>query len=229
MRNSFWLLISLLLPLAGAAQTPPPVRVEIQYELKRNGRAVAEIVERLEHGNGRYQLTETWKGKGMYALLGRAKRTSAGTLDADGLRPREYTDERSGRDTQRVWIDWKAKTITRRYKGPERTEPVQPDTQDRLSFLLALMLQSPKGQPISFHVVDGRGMSRHTYKPGGRERLATPAGEFDTFKLVRRNEGSGEVAEIWLAANRGHLPVRILVTENDGTRYEHVATRISPP
>ena len=30
------------------------------------------------------------------------------------------------------------------------------------------------------------------------------------------------------AAQR-YLPVRILVTENDGTRYEHIATRISPP
>lgn len=229
MRSSFWLLISLAFPLAGLAQGPGQVRVEIEYDLKRNGRTVAEIVEHLEHGNGAYRLTETWKGKGVYALLGRAKRVSAGALGADGPRPHEYTDERSGRDTQRVWFDWKANTITRRYKGPPRTEPVPPDTQDRLSFLLALMFRSPKGEPISFHVADGRGMSRHTYKHNGRERLATPAGEFETLKLVRRNEGSGEVAEIWLATNRSYLPVRILVMENDGTRYEHVATRISPP
>jgi hypothetical protein len=72
-------------------------------------------------------------------------------------------------------------------------------------------------------------MSRHTYKPNGRERLATPAGEFDTVKLIRRNEGSREVAEIWLAVDRSYLPVRILVVEKDCTRYEHVATRISQP
>jgi hypothetical protein len=230
MRSSFWLLISLAFPLTALAQGPGPVvRVEIEYDLKRNGKTVAEILERLEHGNGAYHLTETWKGKGVYALLGRAKRMSAGTLGADGPRPNEYADERSGRDTQRVWFDWKANTITRRYKGPPRTEPVPPDTQDRLSFLLALTFHSPKGEPISFHVADGRGMSRHTYKPNGRERLATPAGEFETLRLLRRNEGSGEVAEIWLAADRSYLPVRIVVTENDGTRYEHVATRISPP
>ena len=56
-----------------------------------------------------------------------------------------------------------------------------------------------------------------------------PAGEFETLKLVRRNEGSGDVTEIWLAANLGYLPVRILVAEKDGTRFEHVATRISRP
>jgi hypothetical protein len=229
MRSSFWLLISLPVALSALAQATPPARVEIEYDLKRNGSAMAEVVERLEHGNGAYRLTETWRGRGVYALLGRAKRTSAGILGAGGPRPQEFVDERSGRDTQRVSFDWKANTITRRYKGATRTEPVPTDTQDRLSFLLALTYYSQKGEPVSFHIADGRGMSRHTYKPNGRERLATPAGEFDTVKLIRKNEGSGEVSEIWLAANRSYLPVRILVTENDGTRYEHVATRISQP
>lgn len=229
MRSSFWLLISLLAPLEAAAQVAPPARVEIEFELQRNGSTMAEVVEQLEHGNGAYRLVETWKGRGMYALLGRAKRTSEGSMDADGPRPREYVDERSGRDTQRVSFDWNARTITRRYKGATRTEPVPPDTQDRLSFLLALAYLSQKAGPASFHVADGRGMSRHTYKPNGRERIATPAGEFDAVKLIRRNDGSGEVSEIWLAANRGYLPVRIVVMEKDGTRYEHLATRISQP
>jgi Protein of unknown function (DUF3108) len=227
MRKLFWLLISLPLAASAFAQAIPPARVEIEYELKRNGSTMAEVVERLEHANGAYQLTETWKGKGVYALLGRAKRTSQGSLGADGPRPHEYMDERSGRDTQRVSFDWNANTITRRYKGQTRTEPVPTDTQDRLSFLLALTFASQKNQPVSFHIADGRGMSRHTYSPNGRERIGTPAGEFDAVKLMRKNEGSGEVAEVWLAANRSYLPVRIVVTEKDGTRFEHVATRIS--
>jgi hypothetical protein len=229
MRSWFWLLISAPFADPALAQAAPPARVEIEYELMRNGKAMAEVVERIEHGNGTYHLTETWRGKGMYALLGRAKRTSEGTLGAGGPRPREYVDERSGRDTQRVTFDWAANTITRRYKGATRTEPVPADTQDRLSFLFALSLSSQKPRAISFHVADGRGMSRHTYKPNGRERLATPAGEFETVKLLRRNEGSGEMAEIWLAASRSYLPVRILLVEKDGTRYEHLATRISQP
>jgi len=229
MRNLLWLLISLPVAISALAQVLPPARVELEYDLMRNGSKMAEVVERLEHGNGTYQLTETWKGRGVYALLGRAKRTSEGNLGADGPRPREYVDERSGRDTQRVSFDWSANTITRRYKGATRTEPVPADTQDRLSFLLALTFYSQKGEPVSFHIADGRGMSRHTYRPNGRERLATPAGEFDTLKLLRKNEGSGEVSEIWLAADRGYLPVRIVVVEKDGTRYEHVATRISQP
>jgi hypothetical protein len=228
MRSSSWLLISLGVAVLGSAQAEPPARVEIEYELLRNGRTMAEVVERLEHANGAYSLTETWRGKGMYALLGRAKRTSAGALTAEGPRPHEYVDERSGRDTQRVSFDWKANTITRRYKGATRTEPVPPDTQDRLSFLFALSFLSQKGEPVTFHVADGRGMSLHTYTPSGREKVATPAGEFEALKVLRRN-GSGDVVDIWLAADRNYLPVRIVVVEGDGTRYEHVARRISQP
>jgi len=232
MRSSSWLLTSLGVALAGAAHAAPPaaqptVRVEIEYEVLRNGRTMAEVHERLEHGNGAYRLTETWKGKGVYALLGKATRTSEGSFGPEGPRPREYMDERSGRDTQRVWFDWGANTITRRYKGPARTEPLLPGTQDRLSFLLALGFLSQKGQPINLYIADGRGLAQHVYKPNGRERLTIPAGKFDTVKLIRHKEGSGEVSEIWIAVDRGNLPVRIVLQEPDGTRYEHLAIRVS--
>ena len=102
-----------------------------------------------------------------------------------------------------------------------------PDTQDRLSFLLALTYVSRQGRAASFHVADGRGMSRHAYEPIGRERVATPAGEFEAVKVVRRHEDAGESAEVWCAAEYGYLPVRIVLQEKDGTRYEHLARRIS--
>jgi len=228
MRSSFSLLISVAIATGAHAQGAAALRVEIEYELKRNGRTVAEVLERLEHANGSYQITETWKGRGLYAVMGKAKRTSQGSLDADGPRPHEYVDERSGRDTQRASFDWSAGTITRRYKGPARTEALLPGTQDRLSFLFALTYQARKGQPISMYIADGRGLSHHVYQPDGRERLKTPAGEFDTLKLIRRNEGSGEISEIWFISERTYLPVRIVVSEKDGTRYEHIVTRLSP-
>ena len=225
--RSWWLpLASLALSASAAAQPALPARVEIEYELKRNGSVMAEVVDRLEQAKGGYELSEHWKGKGIYAVMGKAKRTSAGMLTANGPSPTEYVDERSGRDTQRVTFDRKASTITRRYKGETRTEPVPPDTQDRLSFLLALSFASTNSGPLSFHVADGRGMSHHVYRFSGRERVATPAGEFDAIKLTRSNNGTDELAELWFAVDRGHLPVRIVLVEKDGTRYEHLARRI---
>lgn len=224
MRNWLWLLLS----VAALAQAAPPAHVEIEYELRRNGRRIAEVVDRLEHADGTYRLTETWRGKGLFALLGRAKRTSHGRVAEDGLRPLEFADERSGRDTARAWFDWQAKTFTMRYKGNSSTHALPSNPQDGITFLLTFAFNPPNPEPVRVQVINGRGMSEYIYEPAASERLSVPAGEFDTLKLLRKKPGRDELrGEIWLAASRSYLPVRILIVEEDGTRYEQVATRIS--
>jgi hypothetical protein len=225
MRSWSFLLLSLVLPAAHAA---PPGRVELDFELRRNGSAIAVVEERLEHGDGSYALQETWRGKGLYRLLGKATRTSRGHVAAEGLRPVEFTDERTGRDTARAWFDWEAKTVTMQYKGERRVQPLPPHAQDRLSFLLALSFVPQGTQPIVFNIADGKGgLSHHEYQVGAQERVSTPAGEFDAVRVWRQKED--ERAEIWLATQLGGLPVRVLITERNGTTYEQVATRIFAP
>ena len=223
MRNWFWLLIS----VASVAGAEPPPRLEVAYALTRNGSPMAEVVERLEYSGGNYQLTEIWKGKGLYALLGSARRVSQGSIAQGTLRPREFFDERSGRDTARAWFDWNARTLTMQYKGNRASEPLPPNAQDRLSFLFALSLVPGRAESVSYTIADGKGLSRHVYQLAGRERIRTPAGEFDAVKALRQG-ADRESAELWLAVEKSYIPVRLLVLEKDGTRYEQVATRISP-
>jgi hypothetical protein len=217
---------SLLISVALSAQAEPPRQLEIAFTMSRNGSAMAEVVERLEYLQGNYKLTETWKGKGIYALLGSARRVSQGSLAEGSLRPREFFDERSGRDTARAWFDWNAKTLTMQYKSNKASEPLPPNAQDRLSFLFALSLVPGKADSVSYTIADGKGLSRHVYRVVGRERIRTPLGEFDTVKMARQGD-ERETAELWLAAERAFIPVRLLVVEKDGTRYEQLATRIS--
>jgi len=223
MRNWSWLLLS----VAFAAHAEAPPQLEISFTLTLNGSAMAEVTERLEYAQGNYKLTETWKGKGVYALLGSARRVSQGTIADGTLRPREFFDERSGRDTARAWFDWKAQTLTMQYQGNKASEPLPPNAQDRLSFLFALSLLPVRAESVSYSIADGKGLSRQEYKVVGRERLKTQVGEFNTVKVARKGEGR-ESAELWLAAERGHVPVRLVVVEKDGTRYEQNPTRISP-
>ena len=223
MRNLFFLLIS----TAALAHATPPARIEIAYEMTRNDMTMAETREQLEHSSGRYQLTETWSGKGLFALMGTIKRTSRGDITAHGSRPREFTDERTGRETARAWFDWEAKSLTMQYQDPPRVEPLPPNAQDRLSFLLALSFLPGRAQTAGFAIFDGKGQSRHEYRVAGRERLKTPAGEFDTV-VVERTSGN-DAARLWLAAELGHLPVRLLVVQKDGTRLDQVAIRITRP
>src|SRR5436190_15635378 len=119
MRNWF---IPILLSVAGGAAAAPPQRVEVGYELARNGSVVAEVSDRLEHDGKSYKLSETWKGKGMYSLRGEARRSSAGAIAADGLRPQKFEAKRSGRDAKQHEFDTKVATPTLQ-------------RQDRISFI----------------------------------------------------------------------------------------------
>jgi hypothetical protein len=232
--RKFW---SLLISFGGLAQlTPlalaaPPARVEIVYELTKNGSALADIVERLEHGGGKYRLVETWKGRGVYALLGQITRSSHGTVGAGGLRPIEFADERTGRETSRAKFDWKARTLTMQYKGDPQTVPMPPNAQDRLSFMLSFAFAPPGTQPIPLSVADGGSVSAYVFDVVGQERVKTPAGEFDAVKVARRKSGPEDrrSTEIWLAPAQAHLPIRVVTTEKDGSRIEQVVTSISVP
>lgn len=224
MRRSLLLLTSLAW-LASAAAAPPP-RLELAWVLTKDGTPIAEIVQTLDYSRGKYHITELWHGRGLYRLMGTIKRQSRGEVGAEGLRPAEYTDERSGRATERATFDWKAKTVTYQYKGPATTMALPPNPRDRLQFLLQFAFRPPRGERVALDVVDGRGISDQVYRVEGREHFKSAAGEFDALKLVRRKEGN-ERAEIWLAADREYLPVRILIIDKKGARLDQVVTRIS--
>jgi hypothetical protein len=206
--------IPIALSVAASAAAAPPQRVEIGYELARNGSVVAEVSDRLEHDGHTYRLSETWKGKGIYSLRGEAKRTSTGAVAPDGLRPQKFEDGRSGRDAKQHEFDAKAATPTLL-------------RQDRLSFIWNFAFAPPR-EAVTVTVADGKGTSTYVYQPAGRERVKTPAGEFDALKLVkRRKQGEDKTTEIWLAADRQYLPVRIMIVEKDGTKIEQVAVKIA--
>ena len=211
MRN---LCLTIVLSLATAALAAPPKQVEIAYEVARNGSALAEVSQRLEHDRRSYRLTETWKGKGVFALRGEAARSSQGAVAADGLRPQKFEDKRPGRDTRRAEFDPSARTPTLQ-------------RQDQLSFMWTLAFAPPRNL-VTASVADGKSVTSYTYKVAGRERVKTPAGEFDALKLVKQKENPDDKAtEIWLAAKRNYLPVRILIVEKDGSKIDQVAVRIN--
>lgn len=208
--------IALSVLAAASAQAAPPQRVEVTYEISRNGSVVAEVTERLEHDGTAYRLSETWRGRGLFALRGEATRTSVGAVAPDGLRPRAFEDRRSGREPRKAEFDAASASPT-------------PDRQDRLSFLWSMAFAPPRG-PVRYTVSDGKGTVRYTYEPAGRERVQLPAGAMEALKFVkRRDDPHDKVTEVWLAADRGNVPVKLLYIEKDGTRVEQQAVRIAAP
>src|SRR2546430_16775084 len=119
MRNWFLLLIS----VAALAQAAPPARVEIDYEVTRNGMALADIEHRFEHTGGAYQVTETWRGRGLFYLRGKIRRENHRAITAQRLQPPEYPDKRARRRPGRAPPHRHAKIVTRPYPGEPATLP----------------------------------------------------------------------------------------------------------
>jgi hypothetical protein len=213
MRN-FFFPIAFSLAASWPAAAVPPQRVEIGYELVRNGMVVGEVREQLEHDGRTYRLSETLSGKGVFALRGESTRSSTGAVAADGLRPKKFEHKRSGRDTRQAEFD-----------PADRTPTLQ--RQDGLSFIWSFAFAPPKNT-VSVTVADGRRVTAYAYQVAGRERVKTPAGEFDALKLAKRRDNpQDKVTEIWLAADRNYVPVRILVVDKDGTRLDQLAVKIT--
>lgn len=212
MRN-LCLTIVLSLGLPAAALAAPPRKAEIVYELARNGMVLAEVTQRLEHDGKTYRLSEDVRGKGMLALKGDISRTSQGAIAADGLRPRHFEDKRSGRDTLKADFDPAAKLPTLKQ-------------QDQLSLVWTFAF-APTAKEAGVSVADGKRVSEYTYQPAGREKVKTPAGEFDALKFEKKRvRPEDKSLELWIAADR-QVPVRILIVDKDGTRLDQVATKIS--
>jgi hypothetical protein len=213
MRNLFFP-IAISLAVSGSASAAPPQRVEISYEVAHNGLVVAQVQERLEHDGRSYRLSETLSGKGAFAKRGESTRSSQGTVAADGLRPQKFEHKRSGRDTLHAEFDSAANTPTLQ-------------RQDGLSFIWSFAF-APPNKTANVMVADGKDVTSYAYEVAGRERIKTPAGEFDALKLVkRRDHPQDKITEIWLAADRNYIPVRILVVDKRGLRLDQLAVKIA--
>lgn len=147
---------------------------------------------------------------------------SQGGIDAAGLAPVRYTDQRRGRGEQAANFQRKAGKIT--FSGNPAEFPLLQGSQDRLSWMLqlaAIALAEPKrvatGSRVVLHVVGARGDSDvWAFQVTGSEEVSTPDGAVKTIKLLREPRKPHDTrVEVWLAPSLHYLPVRAKqTTEN---------------
>ena len=208
------------------AQAVPPERITLTYELKRNS-LVVDVSETLEHDGRTYVITSEGKGRGILALFGILKRTSRGRITAQGLRPDEFRDERPGGWTVSAKFDWDARSVTQEKNGKSETLKMPATAQDPLSLAYSFAFVPPKDKEYDVTRADGRGLTPFRFTVVGNEKLATPAGEMQTLHIAKVLDGPEDKStDIWFAAERDFLPVRVLVVEKDGTRSDQMVTRI---
>lgn len=216
---------------AQAASAAPPARIALVYDLARDGQPIAEVVETLEHGEGRYSIVSEAKGKGVLAALplGVFRRESRGEVTAAGLQPSGFREQRPGRVSVAT-LDWSAGELVTESRGRSEVHPLDGPTHDRLTQLYNFgFVPPPAGGEIAMRVTDGRGVSEQHYVVARREAVDVGAGRFDALRLERVHEpGDRRETVVWLAVERDYLPVRILLVDRDGARMDQTLQRMEP-
>jgi hypothetical protein len=223
-------LVALLLCLPPlAVRAAPPDAIKAGYDLARNGLRIATVQDAFERNGGNYRLVSESVAVGVAAVFirKRIRGVSSGAVTAAGLRPEQF-DYSDGDKTVSASFDWKAERVNLAYDDRKEALPLPQGTQDRLSLTYQFMfLPLDKMKVVPVHMTNGRKIESYRYSVAGSEPIETPLGKMNTVHLVKQREsGDNNQTEIWLATERSNVPVRILIVESDGTRYEQVISQL---
>jgi len=221
-----------LIALAAAAVAAPPATVKAGYDVYRDGLHIVTMQETFEQGDGKYHIVSESDPVGVLALLVRTrlKVVSNGTVTPAGLRPEQFDYGRLDDASKSVsaTFDWSAGLLRMAFDGRNETAPILAGAQDGLSVMYQFMfLQADNLRDLAFQMTrNGRKIEHYNYQLAGNERLDTKLGTLNTLHLVKKREANDNAVEIWLAPERNFFPVKLLIVENDGTKYEQVITRL---
>ena len=222
---------ALLAWLPPAPLRAAPAAISASYEVSYNGLPFAVVNERFETGNAAYRIVSESTTSGLFALFRKKSATlvSSGALTKDGLRPLHFEGNDHGDDTRRVVaeFDWQQQRLTLRHDGVTETVALAPGTQDRLSLMYQFMfVASEKLESLEVAMTNGRKIDRYRYAVSRDVDIDTPLGRMRTLHLVKERQSGESAAEVWLAPRYHFFPVKVLIVEKDGSRYEQVITRL---
>jgi len=218
--------------LAGSAHAAGPSRMNVVYDLYRNGVKLGQVTDTFTRNGTRYVLTSETHASGPIQLLwpGNIQLESTGLVTSKGLRPLQFQHARSDAPNKLATarLDWKQRTITYQYKGESRqVEGLRDGAQDQLSQLYQFMFAPGLPADYALQVVSGRKLNDYHYIRRDGGTLRTPLGAMATQQYQRITQESDEKAiTVWVAPARHNLPVQIRVSE-DGVTLEQRLVRAS--
>jgi len=219
-------------PATTASSITVPAAAELHYLLRQGGQEGTARLSWQPQQDGGYQLSLERE------LAGRALPTwrSEGETGAQGLAPNRYAQQRNGRDARATNFRRDEGLIS--FSASAEQFALTPGVQDRLSGWLQLAsviaaapARYPPGSELRLAVVGLRGEAREqVFEVLALETVALADGlNFTALHLRRQALGTYDGGtELWLAPQRGYLPVRVLVGQPDERGWELLLLSAEP-
>jgi hypothetical protein len=176
----------------------------------------------------RYELKSLIETAGIVALFAdvRLGQRSIGRIDAEGLHPETFQDNRKGGE-YRSTFDWAHGTLT---LSNGNVATLTPGAQDILSMFYQFALYPLDGPELSLMVTTGRKFERYVFSIERDVELwvnrATDDAPIRAYHLSYRGRDA-EGVDVWLARDMDRLPVKIRYTDRNGGVTEMVARDIN--
>ena len=232
MKHPAWLaatLIAVAIPCTAATPSIPHA-ISASYDVLWNGRRVAVMTETFEAKDGGYRIISESQAVGLLATFVREplRMVSSGQLIASGLRPLRFESKRGDDDPRQVRaaFEWEAGQLAITQRGKTETLTLPPATQDPLSSMYQFMFLEPeKLQRFELSITNGRKLDHYLYAVRAGVEIETPLGRMTTVHLVKQHRPDETGGEVWLAPQHHYLPVKVVILEENGSRFEHVITK----
>lgn len=211
-----------------------PKNIQLEYDLKRDGKLFAKVVENFSQDGSQYKIESTTKGIGVYALLGERKLLSNGSVTKDGLKPNHF-ELHQGDNKKKSLItdfDWDKNTLNMQVKSSVKTAVLEKGTQDLLSYAYQFMYAQPTKARVGQNSIDvtlttGKKLNHYQYKIIARDLKLNAAGkDFNTMHIANAPAAGDDKKQLWLAEDKYYLPVQYNLTDEDGASFEQTLTKI---
>lgn len=201
--------------------------VRATYNGFMNGMTIGVITEQFESDGTTYRIVSDTKPMGLAVFVQRQplKFTSNGQVARDGLRPVRFEARRTAADNPQVAaeFDWPQNQLVLKHHGRTESVALMAGTQDRLSVMYQFMfIPADRLRALDFPMTNGRKLDRYRYRAQADAEIDTGMGRLKTMHLVKQREAGDTTTEVWLSPQHHYLPVKLLIVERDGIRYEQV-------
>lgn len=164
--------------------------------------------------------------EGKAAFISMFRRTSVGRLGPNGLQPERFSDKRFNRSEQATHFRQDKGVIS--FANNKPNAPLLAGAQDQLSMMLQLAgivggnpEQVQAQGSVQLQVAGTDEADLWLFSVEGMETIMLPAGTTTALHLLRapRKEFDRRV-ELWLAPSLGYMPVRFMITEQNGDKLD---------
>jgi len=212
----------LLLPTNPSFANPLFAGFSADYEVSKNGTVLGishrQLIARDQGKKLDYAATTIPTGIVALFISDRFMEHSLMQVMSTGIQPQQYEYQRTGGKkeiTFQAKFNWPHKNIL--VSGQANPQPLLPNTQDLLSFQIALMQGLARGiKKFKFQIVDHKRVQLQELEYTQSSIQNSSLGPLDVLQLEHHAAQSHYRFTFWCAKQLDYLPIKITKTEQDG-------------